>query len=107
MELVYNISVFSNLCIFLPVFYSLYSKELGLSKLSQFYSTKLNVLTLNCIKRLFQVSTRIRVKLINLKGNPSPLIQNPLTNTNDHVLLSMASHKLIFNVALLLICRHM
>jgi len=98
---------FSNLCIFLPAFYSLYSKELGLSKLTHFYSTKLNVLIPACIKRLFLLSTRIRVKLIDLKGSPSPLIQNPSTNTNDHVLLSMAVHELIFNVALLLICRQM
>lgn len=107
MELVYNISVFSNLCIFLPAFYSLYSRELGLLKLSHFYSTKLTVLTPACIKTLFLVSTRIRTKLIDLKGNPSVLIQNPSANTDDHVLLSMAVHELIFNVALLLICRRM
>lgn len=103
MDLVCNISVFSNLCIFLPDFYkSLYSKELGLSKLIHFYGTKLNVFTSAFIKKLFIVSTTIIVKLIDLKGNPSLLIQNPSTNTNDPVLLSASIHGLIFSVALLL-----
>lgn len=102
MELVCTISVFSNLCIFLPDFYSLYSQELGLSKLIHFYGTKLNVFTSAFIKKLFVVSTTIGVKLIDLKRNPSLLIQNPLTNTNDLVLLSVSIHGLIFNVAFLL-----
>ena len=45
MELVYNTSVFSNLLYFSPRIYNLYSDKLGLSKPSQVYIIKLNVLT--------------------------------------------------------------
>lgn len=56
-------------------------------KVNHFYRTKLNVLTLAWIKRLFLMSIRLRVKLIDLKGNPSPLIQNPLTNTGPCIVI--------------------